>query len=958
MAKKPIQQVDDASAASRLKTQLDRIGADVGRLAAAAELGAKGLERDAVRATEAREVETLLLGRLAAVESSLHSQHTSLVDTLASATAVRAEEAERRVEAVRVALDQHSNAVASLVETISPAALDERIHQSATTVGEAVVSRLVTPRLEELDGMYEQADERLEQLRAFVDTFGPGGLPVLQNENEQLRATLERQTADLETECQRNRDLLTKIAELEAQRLVREVAESVSPEELSRRLAELHEQSEGLPARKALESRLGKAELERDELRVEVEDWQRKELDHRRNMEAAREMERLRLQLSEAEQERDETNAYRRRLERNLQLIHQHSSNLQSQLDELSAVQSTEEERKQRIEQLTESNAEHQRVALGLRSANDELAQQCRSLDLQVRELQTAASTSEQRWRTEQAAATAATLKESKDDLGKWADAEVERRAAAVLAERDRLAQAEAQLTGEVRQAQLQFVELQQQLNQEAARVDTLAAELAHEKESQTRLAQQLEQHASAHIERLATSLREDAQADRLRIVASAEADKARVDRDCEAAAAVLDARRHDLQLLQGELSLLEGKKGGLAAELAVLEGRIDELRVHAVPDEERLGSLRNPVFAEADLSDTTAPDESEWLGSLQRSIVDAGFVFSKRLLFAFHTSLKIAHHNPLTVLAGISGTGKSELPRLYAELGGVPFLSLPVQPNWDSPHDLFGFFNYTDGRLKAEPLSRLLAQVNDEKSRLRDSPVIVLLDEMNLARVEYYFAELLSKLESRRSAVGSDSAAAHRRASVEVDAGPGQDSIPLFLDPRVLFVGTMNEDESTLTLSDKVLDRSCVLHFPAPQEMSLSPQGAASSATRRLAWQTWSSWRSEANDSEIAGKLNSINRVLDPIDRPFGHRLFRGIHAYIANYPGGQNLDEAWADQFSMKLMPRLQGLENTESKVRTALDDLASHVPDELKDAFDAARDREYFTWRPAMDAYRAEQ
>jgi 5-methylcytosine-specific restriction endonuclease McrBC GTP-binding regulatory subunit McrB len=130
---------------------------------------------------------------------------------------------------------------------------------------------------------------------------------------------------------------------------------------------------------------------------------------------------------------------------------------------------------------------------------------------------------------------------------------------------------------------------------------------------------------------------------------------------------------------------------------------------------------------------------------------------FGPRLLRTFHTSLKAAEMSPLTVLAGVSGTGKSELPRLYARFGGLAFLPLAVQPNWDSPQSLFGYFNSVENRFNATELLQAMVQFQPSRQGSKrehsqeDRLLLVLLDEMNLAYVEQYFSDLLSKLEQRR---------------------------------------------------------------------------------------------------------------------------------------------------------------------------------------------------------------
>ena len=107
-----------------------------------------------------------------------------------------------------------------------------------------------------------------------------------------------------------------------------------------------------------------------------------------------------------------------------------------------------------------------------------------------------------------------------------------------------------------------------------------------------------------------------------------------------------------------------------------------------------------------------------------------------------------------LTVLAGVSGTGKSELPKLYSAFGGLNFISEPVQPNWDSQESMLGFFNSIDNKFDAKPVLRFLVECTEKYD---NNMAVVLLDEMNLAHVEHYFADFLSKLEDRRSAPESN---------------------------------------------------------------------------------------------------------------------------------------------------------------------------------------------------------
>jgi hypothetical protein len=169
-----------------------------------------------------------------------------------------------------------------------------------------------------------------------------------------------------------------------------------------------------------------------------------------------------------------------------------------------------------------------------------------------------------------------------------------------------------------------------------------------------------------------------------------------------------------------------------------------------------------------------------------------------------------------------------------------------------------------------------------------------------------------------------------------------------------------MNEDESTLTLSDKVLDRACVLTFPAPDAMEDREQPKRHKRETRLSWTSWTSWQRAEHSADLGDELNDLNRAMRGVGRPFGHRLFRAIHAYVALYPHSDpevGRKEALADQWAMKVLPRLKGLECDDKRVRSGLEVLRTLVPEELLPAFQEARDREFFSFAGAAEVYRSD-
>ena len=324
-----------------------------------------------------------------------------------------------------------------------------------------------------------------------------------------------------------------------------------------------------------------------------------------------------------------------------------------------------------------------------------------------------------------------------------------------------------------------------------------------------------------------------------------------------------------------------------------------------------------------------------------------------------------------LTVMAGVSGTGKSAFPKFYAQAMGIHFLPLAVEPRWDSPQDLFGFLNYMENRYEATTLGRALVQFNnspfsDEHATLNNQVLMVLLDEMNLARIEYYFSEFLSKLEMRRNA-NLDQEEDYKDVSLEIFAGYPADpekelkacpAIRLFAGKNILFVGTMNEDESTQSLSDKVIDRANVLHFGKPDKLSNIEQNVPRQNTSPLSIGAWGKWIKKVDKQIVPDldkfeqQLNDINTVLADLGRPFGWRTFKAISTYIANYPDQENQKRAMADQIAMRVMPKLRGVDVNEyaavfNRLKVQLDQINDVA---LTAAFDDAKNSSmgFFNWR----------
>lgn len=308
------------------------------------------------------------------------------------------------------------------------------------------------------------------------------------------------------------------------------------------------------------------------------------------------------------------------------------------------------------------------------------------------------------------------------------------------------------------------------------------------------------------------------------------------------------------------------------------------------------------------------------------------GFAFNIGVLRAFYASLRA---KPFVILAGNSGTGKSRLVRLFAEAGGATtsngqFTMIPVRPDWNDSSELLGFFDLNGDFIPGQLIAPLLLAHRNPKK-----PFFVCLDEMNLARVEHYFSDFLSIIESRRyegSAVTTDpilkeahllKMKADGLSPAALEAlnhlkGSGQ---AMGLPANLYVVGTVNMDETTQPFSRKVLDRANTIEFNDIDLLQgLEEEGAASEVPPLELGQSF--FRPEftkLNDmlplhrekaKEIAQTISDLNRNLGLAGFEVGYRVRdEAISFAIYACDAGLNDDEINAAIVLQKILPRVQG-------------------------------------------------
>lgn len=317
---------------------------------------------------------------------------------------------------------------------------------------------------------------------------------------------------------------------------------------------------------------------------------------------------------------------------------------------------------------------------------------------------------------------------------------------------------------------------------------------------------------------------------------------------------------------------------------------------------------LHLPPFLKTAKDFTREVSEKEFVDQFRDVVVQRGFAYHDLDLVNFHVCMKTGM---LTLLAGQSGSGKSSLPRLYAEALGCreEYLHIPVQPNWFDEREVLGSVNPLAGFYDPSPVGlveRLIA-ADEDASRQRGGLYIVCFDEMNLARIEHYFTQFLSVMEHpleeralrlfNRTAVGED------------DPYRSYDIVPIRTNTR--FVGTVNVDETTHFLSAKVLDRA---QFIILQPPTLNRAAAVSTVSSlpgitSVPAETYNSWGAARQVApEILEFLRDLDEALRLANQGLGFRRFEQIQQYIAGTEGLMSPDEALDYEMRQVVLPRLR--------------------------------------------------
>jgi hypothetical protein len=293
------------------------------------------------------------------------------------------------------------------------------------------------------------------------------------------------------------------------------------------------------------------------------------------------------------------------------------------------------------------------------------------------------------------------------------------------------------------------------------------------------------------------------------------------------------------------------------------------------------------------------------------------GLYYTEKTIRAFIASLAASK---LLILQGLSGTGKSSLPRLFKEALQLETALVPVQPSWRDNRELLGYDNDFTRRFKETIFTKKVYEASATANR--EKIYFIVLDEMNLARIEYYFADFLAVLEESPENWVIPLVSNNDEPNIENrPASLVENHTSLFVTPNIWFIGTANRDESTFGITDKVYDRAQILNFNSREEEFTADdpkQLRVSFSEFNGLVENAQLQKENALSADDWAQIDLIDQFLrDHLDITFGNRIKMQMEKFVSVYvaAGGTKL-EAMDHLISHKVLRKLEGRYETYLK------------------------------------------
>ena len=415
----------------------------------------------------------------------------------------------------------------------------------------------------------------------------------------------------------------------------------------------------------------------------------------------------------------------------------------------------------------------------------------------------------------------------------------------------------------------------------------------------------------------------------------------------------------HLLQELESHKTALESRTGDTCPSLSKVDAETEDpdfvADINRRVQRTSLGSLRDIVF-----------HVKNYAGSRNK---DERLYYTDNDIRAFLAGMAVSR---LIILQGMSGTGKSSLPRIFSEaISGFNRL-IPVESSWRDRNELLGYYNDFNKKFNAKSFT--IELYRSTKKRCKEVPTFIVLDEMNLARIEYYFSDFLAILQepdhdkwlielvssdmrtlpmelpeevkqkmrkddptvfaiwerierSRQGDLKSETSDEEKEMLTSYLAKLGRltgakdliDGRKIRVTDNIWFIGTANQDESTFEISDKVYDRA--------QVVSLNRKGVSEGkyantekkyiSVTDLIKLFESAINAYKEKAEVEARLEELDAVLiDKFDISFGNRIVTQTVDFAAVFTAaGGSLEDALDYQISTKILRKVISSDDGEA-------------------------------------------
>ena len=311
----------------------------------------------------------------------------------------------------------------------------------------------------------------------------------------------------------------------------------------------------------------------------------------------------------------------------------------------------------------------------------------------------------------------------------------------------------------------------------------------------------------------------------------------------------------------------------GVSVPVSVVADKVSAKVTHRFPKlslvDEKYEDYQSPVL------DTEISLENFVEGFRRFAASQMGLYYTPEIVRRFVAGMA---SSKLLILEGISGTGKTSLPYSFSRYMENPATIVSVQPSYRDRTELLGYFNEFSKRFNETEFLRALYEAN-----YTPVPTLIVLDEMNLARIEYYFAEILSVLEmpSKDEWLLDLVPTAWEGDPVKLDAGK------IRVSDATWFVGTANNDDSTFTITDKVYDRAMPIELNERADaFECDPEPNCDITAEHLQELFEKAKEQYPISTEVLEKMQKLdNYLITRFKLSFGNRIMKQMYDFIPVY-------------------------------------------------------------------------